>query len=364
VHIVREDPRNPHVLYSGTERGLYVSFDDGADWSDLRLNVPHVPVYDVQVHPRDNDLIVGTHGRGFYVLDDLTPLQHLAQTKARDVYLFDPMPATRFAAGFPREAGRGEFLAESKPEGALLTFYLAKTPAVRGKQKPSVRIRVYSGEMLVDEFVTPAHAGLNRAVWDLRTLPPGGAPVAQDPRSYYVFYPLAITGPKAVPGTYAVEVADGAATARASVVVRMDPKHPVAPEAFRKQHRALEAIAGAQRDAEAAAARLETATHDAAPFLNRPGEVGVRARAVAEGAARLLDRLRNPESSGYRQPARPVEQLAYLRDTIEQYDGAPTAAQLSAIETFRAQVDAALADERTFQAGAVAAFERSKLTKP
>ncbi|MDP9110146.1 MAG: glycosyl hydrolase, partial [Candidatus Eremiobacteraeota bacterium] len=124
VHVVREDPRNPDVLYAGTETGLFVSLDGGAHWQDFRLGLPHVPVFDVRVHPRDNDLIVGTHARGFYVLDDLAPLQNLSSALKKPAYLFSPPVATRYATGNYTEHGRGEFVSDNKPYGATISFYL------------------------------------------------------------------------------------------------------------------------------------------------------------------------------------------------------------------------------------------------
>lgn len=333
VHVVREDPRNGDVLYAGTERGIFVSFDRGAHWQSFNLGLPAIPVYDLQVHPRDNDLIVGSHGRGFYVLDDLTPVQQYARLRGNEVYVFPPMPATRFAQGFARDSGRGEFVVPSKPEGAAITFYLAKTPAVAPKAKPAVRVRVYAGSKLIDEFRTPAHAGLNRTVWDLHTLAPAGVSTIQDPRPYYIFYSLANTGPKVPPGQYTVEVASGDAAARANVTVRMDPKHPVSTPELLGQADALERIDAAQAEAERTISELTGAQKKLA-------RLGPRGRSAGERVAALLDRLRNPESSGYRQPARPVEQLGYLRHTIEQYDGAPTAAQNDAIQTCAKEIAA------------------------
>ncbi|HZD06511.1 MAG TPA: hypothetical protein VE173_16480, partial [Longimicrobiales bacterium] len=109
VHVVREDPRQPGLLYAGTELGVFTSFDSGRSWTDLRLGLPHLAVRDLKVHPRDNDLVIATHARGFYVLDDVTPLQRLAEARARPVELFPPLPPVRprAAAGVPAAAPAG-----------------------------------------------------------------------------------------------------------------------------------------------------------------------------------------------------------------------------------------------------------------
>ncbi|HEX6973004.1 MAG TPA: hypothetical protein VF147_01305, partial [Vicinamibacterales bacterium] len=101
AHVVKEDPKAPNLLYAGTELGIFASFDRGATWTDLRLGLPHISTVDLVVHPRDNDLVIATHARGFYVLDDVTPLQQLADGSAasglsQKPALFTPTPAVRY----------------------------------------------------------------------------------------------------------------------------------------------------------------------------------------------------------------------------------------------------------------------------
>jgi len=101
VRTIREDPRDADVLYTGTQRGVWVSFDRGVHWNDLRLNMPASAVYDLEIQPDRNDLIVGTHGRGVWILDDLTPLQQLAAARGRPAVIFPPRPAYRMFAAAP-----------------------------------------------------------------------------------------------------------------------------------------------------------------------------------------------------------------------------------------------------------------------
>src|SRR5262249_28791992 len=92
VNVIREDPKNKDLLYAGTEFGLYVSLDGGKTWKEFMSGMPRVRIDDILVHPRDNDLVVGTHGRGIYILDDITALQQLGKTPNSDVVLFDVRP--------------------------------------------------------------------------------------------------------------------------------------------------------------------------------------------------------------------------------------------------------------------------------
>ena len=325
VHVIRADPYNRYVLYAGTERGIYVSLDEGRDWFDLRLGLPHMPVYDVQVQPDADDLIVATHGRGFYILDDLTPLQQQHGSFGVSVpVLFAPRAAVRYPSALPyHEHGRGEFVAENKPYGALITAFLPKVPPP-SDGKSRVRVHVYAGTKEIDAFWVRVHRGFNRFTWDLQTQAPG--PV-QDPRAYYVFYPMSIQGPQVVPGDYTltVDAPGGALTVPVTVVY-----HGAASTAdLQRQYDALVQLAAVQERAEAAIARLTSIEK----------RIGRRAQVDA-----LLDRLRNPDPSGYRRPARISEQIAYLRNVIQAYDGAPTAAQLALAAEYAQEMDGVESD--------------------
>ncbi len=314
VHVVREDPRNTEVLYAGTERGVFVSFDAGVHWASLRLGIPRVPVFDLQVHPRDNDLILGTHGRGFYILDDLTPLQSWQDNGKPQ--LFTPMPAYRYQ-GLPyREHGRGAFVADAKPYGALISLYLPTAPPAPAHAKPSLLVHVLDGaNHQIGEFLTPVHAGLNRFTWDLREQVAGGARAQQDSRGYYIFVPLGIEGAQVVPGTYTLAVDIAGQSLRAPVKVLLDPRSSATAAQLQTLHDAVTRLADLQERAERLIATLK----------------GLRNQAAAQP---LLAQLRNPEPSGYRLPARLTEQLAYLRYTMEQYDGEPTAAQMALADQY------------------------------
>jgi hypothetical protein len=342
VHVVREDPRNAQVLYAGVQTGVSVSFDSGSHWSDLRLGIPHVPVFDLQVHPRDNDLIVGTHGRGFYVLDDLTPLQQWTRALSSNVYLFPPMPALRYSSSFYREHGRGAYVSDNKPYGALITLYLSSMQPFPAKSKVNIPVRIIDDNYrVIDTFNIRVHAGLNRFTWDLRTSPPqpaGQTRIVQDRRPYYIFYPMAIRGPQVLPGTYRLELSALTSTVRVPVVVQMDPHHPVATADLQAQYDALQDLAATQERAEVAIARLNNVRRQIAALRGRSGSVRATLDMYDGRLSDELDWLRNPEPSGYRRPARVSEQLAYLRNTIEQYDGPPTTSQQSFAKQYASQM--------------------------
>jgi photosystem II stability/assembly factor-like uncharacterized protein len=173
VHVVREDPKVKTLLYCGTELGIFASWDGGGHWVSIRNNIPAVAVRDIVVHPRDNDLIVATHGRGVFILDSAAALQEIATAKANDVFLFDVREATRYQMwGKDSNLGQKTFAAQNPPSGALIDYYLKADlngPVV-------ITVADKSGKPIRTIRSTANKAGVNRVVWDLRYDPPTPAP--------------------------------------------------------------------------------------------------------------------------------------------------------------------------------------------
>jgi photosystem II stability/assembly factor-like uncharacterized protein len=172
VYVIKEDTRNPNLLFVGTEFGLFASLDRGATWTPWK-SLQTVAVYDLVVHPRDNDLVLATHGRSIQVFDDISPLQQLSEeVLASNSHLFDIRPATEF---IPNESGwfiGGREYAAPNPEfGAYINYYL------KAAAKEDVRIRISDAAgKVVRELKGAKEAGLHRVAWDLRTTP--AAPAA------------------------------------------------------------------------------------------------------------------------------------------------------------------------------------------
>jgi photosystem II stability/assembly factor-like uncharacterized protein len=170
VRVIREDVKNPHLLFAGTESAAYASVDDGAHWIRLMNNLPTVPIADLIVHPRDGDLIAGTHGRSFWVMD-ISPLQELTpQVLSSDAHLFSVKPATAFDVRvFTTDEflAQKRFIAENPPSGATITYYAKAAPT--GDVK--ITILDKSGG-IIRELTATNDKGLNRVQWDLRGKPP------------------------------------------------------------------------------------------------------------------------------------------------------------------------------------------------
>jgi len=230
VHVIREHHRNPNLLFIGTETGVHVSFDRGANWLPLKLNLPTVPVFDMAIQPRENDLILGTHGRSIWVLDDITPLEQVNdQVLAGGLYVFDIRPATawRIGGGDSDHVGPGHkiFVADNPPYGAIINYYLKTKPA----EKDTVMITVEDKDgKKIREFAGPKDAGLNRVAWDLRSNPPVEIPADQQPAPKPDFG-RGLRGPMVEPGTYTIKVSVGQHVAGKPVTVEEDPRIDISP---------------------------------------------------------------------------------------------------------------------------------------
>jgi photosystem II stability/assembly factor-like uncharacterized protein len=164
IHVVREDPRNKNLLYVGTEFGLFVSLDAGGSWHRLRGGLPTVAVHDLVIHPRDRELVIGTHGRSVYIVN-IAPLQEMTrEVLAAPVHLFEVKPATRFQHLGLRWPSRA-YSAPNPPFGAVIHYYLGER--ARGR----VHITITDAEGTpVAELKASSAPGLHQVIWDLRQL--------------------------------------------------------------------------------------------------------------------------------------------------------------------------------------------------
>jgi photosystem II stability/assembly factor-like uncharacterized protein len=203
VRVVREDPDRRGLLYAGTEFGMFVSFDDGDHWQTLQLNLPIVPITDLQVHRKD--IVVSTQGRSFWILDDLTPLHQLtAEVAGADAHLFEPRDTYRLQRQGFRGGERGP---EPPPNGAVIHYYLAQKPATEVTleilDEQGEVVRRFSDRSEQSRSAVPAKAGMNRFVWNLQY---AGPELTEDALLYLGFS----GGPSALPGTYQVRLTSGA----------------------------------------------------------------------------------------------------------------------------------------------------------
>jgi hypothetical protein len=376
AHVIREDPKNASLLYAGTELGLWVSFDRGARWASLRQNMPPVPVRDILVHPRDNDLIVGTHGRGIYVMDDITPLQRIAAAMSTTAQLFDVRPATRWTVwNKDGNLGQSVWSGPNPPAGAILNYYLKNDADV------VITIADKAGKTIRTIRNAPRTAGFNRTVWDLRYDPPtggaggrGGGRAAQPPVQTAGAGEEAPAGgrgrggtaPLVVPGEYRVTLRAGGQEVTKTVAVDMDPRVPVAAGDLEAQLEAALAMRDMTSRANALVDRANSliAQLDALQErLRRPitaraaggpgGTAGAQPEPDLAGAVEaalgavttLRDRdiTRPYPNMGYRQYPRVREEITSLSGAIAGAPNRPTEGQALRMKELAEELDRAVA---------------------
>ncbi|MEO8678419.1 MAG: hypothetical protein ABI665_05195 [Vicinamibacterales bacterium] len=234
-----EDPKNASVVYSGTEFGLFVSPDRGGTWKRIRANLPTVPIHEIVFHPRDNDMILATHGRSIWILDDATVVQRQAEAMKSAAYLVEMRAATYFNQANDRGFVTDKpFFGKNPPYGAIITYYLnaeAKDVALRIKDASGTLVREITG----NDLRTARKAGFNRAVWDLRhqpLIPLPGAPQGGGGGGGG-FGGGGNNGPNVLPGEYRVTlVVDGKDVSTKPVRVSGDPDMPMTDNERRTWH--------------------------------------------------------------------------------------------------------------------------------
>ena len=214
TNVITEDPRNPDLLYLGTEFGLFISLDGGREWKRFQNGLPTVRIDDILVHPRDNDLVVGTHGRSIWIIDDITPLQQLTpEILAGDGYLFEVRPAVRWLTDAQKGVtvgGTKHFRGQNPPAGTAISYYL---PRELGGDV-TLTITDPSGET-VRTLSGPGEEGINRVQWNLRMDPPPAPEGAQQGVG-------GRQGPPVQPGTYRVTVELGGVRMTRAILVEAD----------------------------------------------------------------------------------------------------------------------------------------------
>jgi hypothetical protein len=339
VQVVREDPTDPNLLYLGTELGIFVSWDRGKSWASLRNNLPAVSIRDIKIHPREHDLIVGTHGRGIFILDDITPIRKIAAAVNSNAHLFEPRATVRWQ-NWSRDANRGSrtFVAENPPNGALFYYHLKSAAS----EPVTFTISDAGGRVIRTFQQAGARAGVNRAVWDLRHDGPAGAGEGGGGGRG------GGAAPWAVPGQYSVTMRAAGQDSRVALRLGADPRIQVAQADYEAQTQAaldlrelmaqgnravarVDAVRNQLQQLEAAIRAAEQ-TGSVKAADNTPSLVDAMTT-VRDGLKKIVEfrdeKLARPiQGLNYRQYPRIREELQSLAGQINGAAAAPTRAQL------------------------------------
>ncbi len=348
AHVLAEDPASENLLFLGTEFGLWVSTDRGSSWSRWTSGIPAVPVRDALVHPRDGDLVVATHGRGMYVLDDVRPLRALADgvvnPDAGPTMVVPPAALEveiAEAIGY-RSTGHAMQQGETRPYGALLSFWSA------GAGEARLEVTDEEGSLVWSQGVN-GHRGVNRFAWDLR--PGGDADEARFPRNAPV-----------LPGRFTVTVEMGGARSSVPLEVRPDPRVDVSRADLAARGEALRDWMGMSQTLRATRERLQRTQQALRTVLTTlPGEANRALReqgatvrdSVDEALRRLFD---GPDCQGICGGDVPAQTVRRAGSAIAGLPGAPTPLVRLEIQQASAALDRILADVNALMTGQVAPF--------
>ena len=376
VRSVREDPKHKGLLFAGTETGVYFSMDDGGHWQALKLNLPTVPIHDLNIH--DDDLVAATHGRAFWVLDDITPLRQIDNNAANTaMILYKPQRALRLH--LPTDIERRGPLGDNPPPGAIIDYYFKTAP------KDEVKLEIFdsAGKVVrslsskekkeaeqppewpdqVKEITTiPAAAGMNRYAWNLRWEPPVKIPGAfysgQGPQ-----------GPVVQPGQYTVKLTVGSQSQSQPLEIVMDPRMKgINADDLQKQfelamqvreanndlHRAVNQIRQYRAEIKTLRQRFEN-DGELKPVLDQADVLDKKMAPVEEG---LIQVNMKGSEANLAFPNKLNEQLDTFSAIVQAGDSAPTQPQYEVFKMLRGQLDQQLAAWRQITTSDVAAFNQ------
>ena len=355
VDTVREDPVRKGLLFAGTENAVWVSFDDGDHWQSLQLNLPHTSMRDLWIH--DDDLIVATHGRAFWVLDDITPLRQISASMENSAHLFSPAPAYRIERDTNTDTPLppDEPAAANPPGGAMLDYFLpaaantvtldildAQNHVVRrfsNNDKPDATEEDLQKQLIPRYWVRPFHslsidAGMHRWIWDLHYTTPVSTrheyPISAIPHNT----PRLPLGPNALPGTYAVRLTVDGKSSTASLTVKIDPRVKTSPAGLEKKFRAEMQLASMM--SETAEAQIQAGSIRAQLDKLSP-EAKAQTKDAVEQANKKLESLLGSSGGFFAPPSKEVTlsrvngEASTLYQQIWQPDAEPTAAQTQAL---------------------------------
>ena len=368
AHVIREHPRNPDLLLVGTEFGLWVSHTRGAAWWQFKSNLPTVPVDDIAIHPRENDLILATHGRSLWILDDMTALEQMSEpVAAAEAQLFQPRTATMWRYyGHKGYTGNKTYIAPNPPQGAIIAYYLRD----KVKDDPKLTITDKSGAV-VRELVGPNEAGVQRVVWDMRHTAPillatngeralSAAPVtnlmamsgAGGPGGFAL-----ARGPRVLPGEYTVTLNVAGQTFSKTIRVEEDPRIKLTPAEHLARLQFFQAVNKLQKAAWDTQRRLGALTSEVKSLQdnlkkqpNAPDVLLKAADALAAQITTVQQRVLAPANAqAFSENAGPSEQplvppvlsgLGGLFGALDGYAEAPAAAHRERLQNLSAQLAA------------------------
>lgn len=376
VRAVREDTVRRGLLFAGTEEGIYVSFDDGDNWQSLQLNLPVTSVRDLIIH--GNDLVVATHGRAIWSLDDITPLRQVDEEIAdSDVFLFKPEPAYRVRRGGGFGLGGGGPVGKNPPNGAVIDYFFKTAPS------GEVTLGIYDSQgELVRQFTSrksskaaqeeqppmlggapqplPTKDGLNRYIWNLRY--PAPTPLSTGP------HPAlggAALGPLALPGNYQVRLETNGKTMTQPLTIKMDPEVKTSEADLARQFELVMRIRNRLNDLVVAVNQIHALRQRLAAFMSQGGADSsalAAAHTLDETASKIENALFEPKELApediHNYPAKIRVKMITLQHAVDSADTGPTPQSYAVFQMLNQELGVQLANWKEVTEKGIPAFER------
>ncbi len=357
AHVVKQDLENPDLLFLGTEHGLYLSIDGGAAWALYTGgDFPRVAVRDIAIHPRDGDLILATHGRGIYILDDITPLRNLKKSVLDQEVAFLPSrPAAMVIPSSVQEfPGDEEYVGATPDDAAFVTYYLKKRHIVG-----DLKLEVYDADgKLVSTLPAGKRKGINRVVWPMRMKgprTPGGNSIIQSPFSF--------VGPRVPAGSYTVKLTKGGQTLAGEARLVPDPRSTHSAEDRKLQYdTALKLHGMMERLAYVVDSTLgaRDALRQRAAALPKGDRLARQAEALAEELNRFHATLVATGEGGWLSGEEQLrEKLGQLYGGVNGYEGRPTRSQLDQLDVLAESLSQGAAKLGSFEKGGIAEINKA-----
>ncbi|MEA1897029.1 MAG: glycosyl hydrolase [Bacteroidota bacterium] len=329
-HSVVQDFVNPNLLFLGTEFGLYVSFDDGLSWNRMKGNLPKVSVREIVIHPRDNDLVLGTHGRGVIIIDDISPLRQISKELLdKDVAFLDAPPFYLGQFAIPMSfGGDDEFTGQNPPDAAIISYYLKKRHVFG-----NMHIEIYDSEgNFMVKLPAGKRKGLNRVSWTLMKKPPK-VPSSPSIAGFAMF------GPFYDPGNYTIKLIKGEDTYESKITLALDPDSPYSQEdrklkikTVNQGYKMLEDLAYT----DAKATGVMNKARENAPSLT--GSANKNLLALADQLEEFHKEMVETKMGGITGEEKLRGKIVFLYATCILYQGRPTNSQIDGLNLLEKKV--------------------------
>ncbi|MGB1830968.1 MAG: VPS10 domain-containing protein, partial [Flavobacteriaceae bacterium] len=347
VKVVRQDPHNPDLLFAGMEHGIYASWNKGKNWEKINVDLPNVSVRDLRIQKRDRDLIVGTHGRGAYILDDIRPLEELPNAEGKEIHLFEVREAVLWNMYWRLEnLGDRTYKAKNPEYGAYINFYLNQD----AQEAIQIQIKDKAGNLITTLTHKQGKKGINRVVWDLGH--EGAVALKNQIKEGFSYGSIR---PKVIPGKYVAHISHKGTKLETDINVIGDLRIKMSTEAYK-----------AKLDALLELRNLLSQTHqlidqfsgviDQLAILNEKLESNANAKSLVSTTHQELvaykeeHLMRPPPSMNYRQRPRLREEIRSLMRAIDNTTNPPTLPQLDRIKSITEELNSHQQRMKDFEA--------------